>query len=657
MSAGKPQNTVLHSIMKKTRNRLHYQIRKCKRVEKFIKNKKLVENCLEGENDIFAEIKRQRGKETEESVTIDGADGANIPNKFADVYEELYNRENDRNNLEEILNNINNNIGNEANIEIEKINPALIKEALKKIKSNKSDPLYDFSSDFLKSAPDILYDHLATIIRSFLVHGHVSNFLLLATMVPIVKDKLSDLNSSSNYRSIAISSLILKLLDWIIILNYGHLLRLDELQFGFQKNNSTSLCSWMVYETIDIYIRNGNIVYGALMDCTKAFDTVQHSKLFKKMLDANVPPVVIRLLLNIYTMQSADVRWKGQFSREFKISNGVRQGAVLSPILFCFYMNDLFDLLRRSRSGCQIGDLYAGVFGYADDLLLISPSRSGLQDMLSIAEKYASEHRIGFSTHINPDKSKTKCIVFSNKELKWSPAPVILNGNPLPWVKSGKYLGCKLTNIQDGYSQDAKIKRAQYIEKNCELIQEFGFAHPEVKTKINRIYNTSFPGSILWDLTSRNVRMLENSWSVSVRHMWELPNNSHRYFIEPLGGIHVKNMLYSRYVTFLNSAKKSSKLTVLLLLQKVKNNLLTVTGRNIRHILTDLGKDDIFKVSKSFIKKKLKFSPIHPDDQWKLQFVREITNVKQNVLTIEENENGHFSNEELGDILDYITTV
>ena len=75
--------------------------------------------------------------------------------------------------------------------------------------------------------------------------------------------------------------------------------------------------------------------------------------------------------------------------QEFKISNGVRQGAVLSPILYCFYMNDLFDLLRESRSGCQIGDLYAGVFWYADDLLLISPSRSGLQEMLSIAENYA----------------------------------------------------------------------------------------------------------------------------------------------------------------------------------------------------------------------------------------------------------------------------
>ena len=82
-----------------------------------------------------------------------------------------------------------------------------------------------------------------------------------------------------------------------------------------------------------------------------------------------------------------------------------------------------------------------------------------------------------------------------------------------------------------------------------------------------------------------------------------------------MGGIHVKSMLYSRYVTFLQSAKKSSKLTVLLLLQKVKDNLLTVTGKNIRHILTDLGKDVIFKVSKGSIKTNLKFSTIQPDDQ------------------------------------------
>ena len=65
----------------------------------------------------------------------------------------------------------------------------------------------------------------------------------------------------------------------------------------------------VVYETIDHYLRNGSIVYGVLMDCTKAFDTIQHSKLFKKLLEAGVPPVVVRLFIFIYQNQMASVRW------------------------------------------------------------------------------------------------------------------------------------------------------------------------------------------------------------------------------------------------------------------------------------------------------------------------------------------------------------
>jgi hypothetical protein len=179
-----------------------------------------------------------------------------------------------------------------------------------KVKSSKSDSTWNLTSDFLKNGPEILFKHLEIMIRSFLIHGHVSQIFLLATLVPIVKDKLGDLCSSTNYRSIAISTVILKLIDWLIINIFGHHLKLDDFQFGFQENSSTSLCSWMVYETIDHYIRNGSVVYGVLMDCTKAFDTVQHSKLFQKLLDGGMPPVVVRLLIFIYQKQEANVRWK-----------------------------------------------------------------------------------------------------------------------------------------------------------------------------------------------------------------------------------------------------------------------------------------------------------------------------------------------------------
>ena len=194
---------------------------------------------------------------------------------------------------------------------------ASIKDALGKIKSNKSDPICNFSSDFLKNGPDILIYHLEVMIKTFLIHGHISEILLLATLVPIVKDKLGDLCDSKNYRSIAISSLILKLIDWLIINIYGHLLKCDDLQFGFQEMSSTTLCSWVVYETIDEYIRKGSKIYGVLMDYTKAFETVKHSLLFKKLLDAKVPSILVRLLICIYRKQTADVRWKSKYSYEF----------------------------------------------------------------------------------------------------------------------------------------------------------------------------------------------------------------------------------------------------------------------------------------------------------------------------------------------------
>ena len=86
--------------------------------------------------------------------------------------------------------------------------------------------------------------------------------------------------------------------------------------------------------------------------------------------------------------------------------------------------------------------------------------------------------------------------------------------------------------------------------------------------------------------------MIENS--VSVRHMWDLPNHAHRYFVEPLGGTHVRKMLVM-------ICDMCPKLTVQVLLQMSKDNLETVTGRNIRYILTELNQEDISKIKKSYI--------------------------------------------------------
>ena len=84
------------------------------------------------------------------------------------------------------------------------------------------------------------------------------------------------------------------------------------------------------------------------MDMTKAFDLVKHSLLFNKLLQAGLPLIFLRLLMYIYMKQYANVKWNNMFSNMFMLTNGVRQGGVISAILYCFYGNQLFSELRLS---------------------------------------------------------------------------------------------------------------------------------------------------------------------------------------------------------------------------------------------------------------------------------------------------------------------
>ena len=128
------------------------------------------------------------------------------------------------------------------------------------------------------------------------------------------------------------------------------------------------------------------------------------------------PFIVLRLLLFIYRNQSCYVKWNSKKSDSFDIQNGVRQGVIVSPILFCTYLDTLLERLRSSGLGCHAGGLFIGSLGYADDVILLSPSREALQLMLKICEDFASEHSMQFCTDPTPSLFKTKCLHFTTKK-------------------------------------------------------------------------------------------------------------------------------------------------------------------------------------------------------------------------------------------------
>ena len=532
-------------------------IRRQKRLLERVKRDEMLSACLTNNTNIFDAIKKKRKCRQTPASSMDGQN-ENIPEYLASKYKNLYNAVDDKENLTQLEVDLDDDINQQSLSYVDRINPGVLKQCAKKLKPGKKDPVLKITSDYLIHAPDIVYQLLSLCLKSYVIHAHVSDFLLVSMLIPLIKNKMGDMTDSNNYRSIAISSLVMKLYDLVIIDLFKENLYFDDLQFGYQSEVSTTMCTWLATETISYFLRNGSEVFSCLMDMSKAFDTVQHSCLFKKLLDQGMPPIIVRFLLASYKDQKANVKWNDELSRYFKITNGVKQGAILSSVLYCVYTNGLFEELRRLKSGCHVGSNYVGVIGYADDLFLMSPTIDGLQEMLRVCEKYADSHNLKFSTDIDPQKSKTKCMAFLKHERELR--GLQLCNNTLPWVGSGKHLGMRIENITNILGKDVMEKRARYIQGNNQLMQEFSFASTWTKMFINRVYNGHHYGSVLWDLYGKETNMVYNTWNASIRRMLRVDRKTHRFLIEPLSGMqHVKRSIFKEFVSLTEKLSKSPK--------------------------------------------------------------------------------------------------
>ena len=633
-SAGKPRAGALFEAMLYSKRQYKYAIRRLKRANQKIQNDKYVESIISGGVNIFKEIRKHRGSVKNFSSRIDNQVGAdNIAREFSDIYSKLYNQHVNGAELADTSASVSASLGSWSMIDADRITVDVVREALKKMKNNKSDAQFNIQSDCLTQGPDLLVEHLTNLLKCFVVHGAVPYFTLICTLLPLVKDNLADITSSENYRAIASGSLLLKLLDTLILLLEGGKLNCDQLQFGFQAGASTSMCTWTATTVIEHYNRQGRPVYACAMDLSKAFDLVEWASLFKLLWKKGISPIFIRILIFIYSNQTCDVKWNSSYSDRFSVSNGVRQGAVSSPLFFSVYIDDLLSLLRKSGLGCKIDLFYYGVLGYADDLLLLSASRSGLQAMVKICERYAKAMKLKFSTNVDPDRSKTKCVVFSKiKNLKDKLAPIFLNGDPLPWVDRVKHLG-NLMESDNSMKSDCLAKRGRFIGKVNSLLQEFSFVDSSVMVRVLAIYTTSFYGSNLWNLFSPEVTKLFSSWNVTIRRVFNLPWTTHRYYIEAVSGTtHPKILLCSRFVNFLGSLRTCLKGSVRYLSNLVYNDRRTLAGNTVSRIALEC-KVDRSRLCKYDVKNMEYFCP-PPGEEWRLGLLQELLKVRDGAATV-----------------------
>lgn len=390
LECGRPRSGMLADIMRKTRAAYHYAIRRVKRDKQTLVRQRFADALLsDNSRDLWSEVKKISGKRAIPARVVDGhATAESISEFFAHKYQELYNSvPYDSQDLDIKRRIIEDRVASEGYTSDCTVTADEIISATKRLKPNKQDGNASLSTNHFRFAGCELHIHTVCLFSGMLVHGSVPDDFLFSTAVPVPKGRNVNLTDSSNYRGIALSSIFGKLFDLVVLSRYSEYLESCELQVGFKPKRSTAMCSMILNETISYYVNSNSQVNCVFLDATKAFDRIEYGKLFQLLLDRNLPPQVIRVMLNMYTNQEVCVLWNGNYSQNFSVVNGVKQGAIISPILFCVYLDNLLIELREAGVGCFIGSWFVGALAYADDLVLLAPTASAMRRMLFIDGK------------------------------------------------------------------------------------------------------------------------------------------------------------------------------------------------------------------------------------------------------------------------------
>lgn len=499
---------------KKAGKKFKYEVRRLKRRQHYRLRDQLARSFTMKRKDTFwSDIKRLNNSRASQSPPfVDGVSGSSdIANNFASKFSALLNKHSSAS-RSSLLSSV------QSSLTVSCLSCVLIledhvAEAISQLKSHKSDAS-GVTSEHIKFASPVIAYPLSSLFTAILRHGHMPESFRNSVLVPIPKGN-KDASKSSNYRPIALSSSFSKILERLILSKYGSFFSTSTLQFGFKPGHSTSLCSATVKNVVTRYIQNGSQVLGCFLDASKAFDLVDHSILFEILLKRGLPLAIVRFLASWYSMQKMLVRWDLCLSEPFSVSNGVRQGSVLSPYLFAVYLDSLLVDLSNSGVGCYWGCSFAGAFTYADDVVLLAPCASAMRKMLQVCCSFAVSHKLEFNA------GKTQLICFYGPSVRPITPSIYFNEIQLSYSDEVVHLGHILTSTLD---DTADIMRAvkDMNRKVNSLLCTFHFVDPHVKTFLLQSYCLSLYGSCLWLLNAPSINLIKIALNKVLRKIWHL---------------------------------------------------------------------------------------------------------------------------------------
>lgn len=380
-----------------------------------------------------------------------------------------------------------------------------VRSAIKQIKQGKATGLDQIPAEIIKLFDEKRMQWITDIFNSIYRTGIIPKDWLKSEFITLPKK--ASAKTCEEHRTISLMSHLLKI--FLKIIHKRIYKKCEEEiapnQFGFLNAVGTREALFSIQVLVQ-RCRDVNCnVFACLIDYQKAFDRVKHDKMIDILKNTGIDSKDLKIITNLYWNQTAVLKIEGEHTDEVKILRGVRQGCILSPILFNLYSEHIFrEALDNMDEGIPINGIRLNNIRYADDTIMFADTIEGLQKLMNKITEVSSSYGLDINAN------KTKVIIITKEQIS-SNAQIIVNQVRIERVTQCQYLGTCINESWDN-SQEVKcrIAIARNVFNNMSSVFKSHNLTLDTKTRLLKCYVFSvlLYGVEAWTLTEATTKKL-----------------------------------------------------------------------------------------------------------------------------------------------------
>ena len=379
-----------------------------------------------------------------------------------------------------------------------------VEEAIDRLKGNKAVGVDGIPSEFWKHLGEENRKKLVDICKEMFRQGKWAEDFYRTIVIPIAKK--DGATKCADFRTISLISHASKIMLRILTQRIEGKARdyISETQFGFRKGVGTRDAIGSLRMLLERSLDHNNDVFICFVDFEKAFDRVNWIKMMDILKKIGVDWRDRRLIADLYLNQEMVVRVGNENSEPGQVGRGVRQGCLMSPLLFSLYAESMMmEAMEGINEGIKVGGMLERDVRFADDQAMVASSQEGLQRIMSALDETAR----AYGMKINIGKTKVMRVSRDGGRA----VNVYLDDQKVEQVDNFKYLGSLITD--DGRCEkEIKIRIAMAKEaftRRRELLTKRMKASLKRKIVKTLIWTVLLYGAETWTLRREDIRRLE----------------------------------------------------------------------------------------------------------------------------------------------------